>query len=127
MKVGDTRATSRGRWARSSCARTRDKPIIFVAGATGFAPVKSMVEHAFHVGMKRRMVLYWGVRSLADLYLPRAAASSGRREHPNFTFVPVLSDAAPGGRWTGRTGLVHEAILADFPTSPATRSTPAAR
>ena len=55
---------SRGRSARSSCARTATKPIIFVAGATGFAPVKSMVEHAFHIGMKRRMILYWGVRSL---------------------------------------------------------------
>ena len=45
------------------------KPMIFVAGATGFAPVKSMLEHAFHTGLKRQMVLYWGVRSKKDLYL----------------------------------------------------------
>jgi len=30
--------------------------------------------------------------------------------------VPVLSDPAPGDRWEGRTGPVHEAILADFPS-----------
>lgn len=91
-----------------------DKPMIFVAGSTGFAPVKSMLEYAFARGMKRRMLLYWGVRRLQDLYLgelPRRWA----REHENFTFVPVLSDPAPEDRWTGRTGLVHEAILADFP------------
>ena len=91
-----------------------DKPIIFVAGSTGFAPVKSMLEYAFAGGMKRRMLLYWGVRSLADLYLgdlPR----QWEREHANFSFVPVLSDPAPEERWSGRTGLVHEAILADFP------------
>ena len=90
------------------------KPIIFVAGATGFAPVKSMVEHAFHAGMKRRMFLYWGARRLRDLYLadlPRQWA----REHDNFMFVPVLSGPAPEDNWSGRTGLVHEAILADFP------------
>ena len=91
-----------------------DKPIIFVAGATGFAPVKSMVEHAFHVGMKRRMILYWGVRSLRDLYLPDLP-KQWAAEHSNFTFVPVLSAPAPEDRWTGRTGLLHEAIVADFP------------
>ena len=91
-----------------------EKPIIFVAGATGFAPVKSMVEHAFRTGLKRQMYLYWGVRSLRDLYLadlPR----QWERERSNFKFVPVLSDPAPEDNWTGRTGLVHTAILADFP------------
>jgi NAD(P)H-flavin reductase/quinol-cytochrome oxidoreductase complex cytochrome b subunit len=90
------------------------KPIIFVAGSTGFAPVKSMVEHAFHVGLKRRMILYWGVRRLRDLYAPDLP-QQWEREHANFKFVPVLSEPAPEERWTGRTGLVHEAILQDFP------------
>jgi NAD(P)H-flavin reductase len=91
-----------------------DKPMIFVAGSTGFAPVKSMLEYAFARGMKRRMLLYWGVRRLQDLYLGELPRQWGR-EHENFTFVPVLSDPAPEDRWTGRRGLVHEAILADFP------------
>ena len=88
-----------------------EKPMIFVAGSTGFAPVKSMLEYA-RCGVKRRMLLYWGVRRPADLYLrelPRWA-----REHANFSFVPVISHLAPEDRWMGRTGLVHEAILADF-------------
>ena len=90
------------------------KPIIFVAGATGFAPVKSMVEYAFRTGLKRRMILYWGVRSLRDLYLGELP-QRWEKEHENFKFVPVLSDPAPDDHWTGRTGLVHEAILQDFP------------
>lgn len=90
-----------------------DKPMLFVAGGTGFAPVKAMLEHAFATHLDRQMVLYWGVRALKDLYmaeLPQRWCA----EHPNFSFVPVLS--APGGddRWQGRTGLVHEAVLADF-------------
>ena len=91
-----------------------DKPIIFVAGATGFAPVKSMLEHAFHRGMKRRMFLYWGVRRREDLYHGELAARWAR-EHDHFSFVPVLSEPQPGDHWKGRTGLVHEAIIADFP------------
>ncbi len=90
------------------------KPILFVAGATGFAPVKSMVEHAFAVGMKRDMVLYWGVRSRKDLYLGELA-QQWAREHANFKFVPVLSEPREEDHWQGRTGLVHEAILQDFP------------
>jgi NAD(P)H-flavin reductase/ferredoxin len=91
-----------------------DKPIIFVAGSTGFAPVKSMLEHAFHTGLQRHMVLYWGVRSRADLYLGDLAMQWAR-EHANFRFIPVLSAPLPQDHWEGRTGLVHEAILADFP------------
>jgi NAD(P)H-flavin reductase len=60
------------------------------------------------------MALYWGVRRRRDLYAAELA-HGWARDHPNFTFVPVLSDAQPEDRWTGRTGLVHEAILADYP------------
>jgi CDP-4-dehydro-6-deoxyglucose reductase len=42
--------------------RESERPIVFVAGATGFAPVKSMVEDAFQRGLKRQIHLYWGVR-----------------------------------------------------------------
>ena len=90
-----------------------DKPIVFVAGSTGFAPVKSMLEYAFGRGMKRKLMLYWGVRRPADLYLG-ALPEQWAREHANFTYVPVVSDPAPEDGWKGRTGLVHEAILADF-------------
>ena len=90
------------------------RPIIFVAGSTGFAPVKSMVEHAFHVGLKRPMYLYWGVRSPGDFYM-KDLPERWAREHEHFKFIPVVSEPAPEDQWTGRTGFVHEAILQDFP------------
>lgn len=92
-----------------------DKPIIFMAGGTGFAPIKAVIEHALHKHIDREMVLYWGCRSLADLYMPEVPAQ-WVREHPNLTFIPVLSDPKPEDNWTGRTGLVHQAILDDFPS-----------
>ena len=89
-----------------------DKPIIFMSGGTGFAPVKSMVEHAFNVGVKRSMVLYWGARSPADFYL-EDLPKKWQQEHDNFKFIPVLSEPKPEHDWHGRTGLVTEAILQD--------------
>ncbi|TFH09594.1 MAG: CDP-6-deoxy-delta-3,4-glucoseen reductase [Nitrosomonadales bacterium] len=94
-----------------------NKPIIFIASGTGFAPVKSILEHAFHVaetrGNDRHMVLYWGVRIKADLYLANLAGS-WQQEHDNFSFIPVLSETLPTDAWQGRTGLVHQSVLQDF-------------
>jgi len=90
-----------------------DKPMLFVAGGTGFAPVKAQIEHAFHHGVDRQMVLYWGVRSLSDLYLADLPMQ-WQRQHANFSFVPVLSEPLPGDAWQGRTGFVHQAVLDDF-------------
>ena len=89
------------------------QPILFVAGATGFAPIKSIVEDAFARGVERPMWLYWGVRKRADLYA-LDLAEGWQREHPRFRVVPVLSEPEPGDDWHGRTGNVHEAMLADF-------------
>ena len=94
--------------------RDSQRPIIFVAGATGFAPIKSIVEDAFHRGLRRTMLLYWGVRRPGDLYMTELALR-WQQEHDNFKFVPVLSESRPEDQWQGRSGLVHEAILSDFP------------
>lgn len=90
-----------------------DKPMIFVAGGTGFAPIKAMLLHAFAIGTQRPMVLYWGVRSRKDLYMGDLAAA-WQQEHSNFSFIPVLSAPFPDDAWIGRTGYVHDAVLADF-------------
>jgi CDP-4-dehydro-6-deoxyglucose reductase len=91
-----------------------DRPAILVAGGTGFAPIKSILEYAFAKGATRPLHLYWGVRAKRDLYLsglPQAWA----REHGNFKFTPVLSEPRPEDHWSGRQGWVHEAVAADYP------------
>lgn len=93
--------------------RESDKPILFLAGGTGFAPIKSILAHAFHHGVDRQMVLYWGARSLAGLYMP-GLPGQWQQANDNFGFIPVLSEPEPGDHWPGRTGLVHEAVLADI-------------
>ena len=90
------------------------KPIVLVASGTGFAPIKAIVEHAFHEAIARPMTLYWGGRRPKDLYLD-ALPKKWVAEHPGFSYVPVISDAMPGDAWTGRTGFVHRAVMQDFP------------
>ena len=85
---------------------------IFVGGGTGFAPLKGMIEHAMHRGIRRPMHLYWGVRSRRDIYLP-ALPERWARDWPDFTYTPVLSEPDPD--WSGRIGFVHEAVVADHP------------
>ena len=90
-----------------------DRPVIFVAGGTGFAPIKAMIEHMLHHRIPRELVLYWGARTKRDLYLPELPGR-WQTENPNFTFIPVLSEPATGDAWPGRTGFVHQAVLDDF-------------
>lgn len=88
-----------------------DKPLIFVASGTGFAPIKAIIEHALHTGLKRPMHFYWGARKLADLYMLERAR---QWESCGIKFTPVLSEPLPGDDWQGRVGLVHQAVLDDF-------------
>ncbi|HET7525288.1 MAG TPA: FAD-binding oxidoreductase, partial [Burkholderiaceae bacterium] len=113
MQLGDTLQIE-GPFGAFVLREPSPRPLIFVAGATGFAPVKSLLEQAFRSGIGKPMHLYWGVRQPEELYM-RQLAESWAAEHPNFRFVPVISEPQPGDGWTGRTGLVHEAILHDFP------------
>jgi CDP-4-dehydro-6-deoxyglucose reductase, E3 len=91
-----------------------DKPIVFVASGTGFAPIKSVIEHALAEEVRRPMTLYWGGRRPKDLYLNQLPVKWAA-EHPGFRYVPVISDALPEDGWSGRTGFVHRAVMEDLP------------
>ncbi len=89
-----------------------ERPIILMAGGTGFAPIKAIMEHFLHLGSRRRMHLYWGARNRAELYLlelPQAWVRDATHLH----FMPVVSVPPPAGDL--RTGMVHEAVLQDHP------------
>ena len=89
------------------------KPVVFVASGTGFAPIKSIIEHAMRREIARPMTLYWGGRRPRDLYMN--ALAEGWAAQGRITYVPVISDALPEDNWTGRTGFVHRAVMQDFP------------
>ena len=90
-----------------------ERPIIFMAGGTGFAPVKAMIEHALAAGLSRPMHLYWGARAKEDLYMHDYAETLAA-QHAHIRYTPVLSEPKTEDSWSGKTGFVHDAILADY-------------
>jgi CDP-4-dehydro-6-deoxyglucose reductase len=93
---------------------TSDKSMVLLASGTGFAPIKALIEHMEFKGITRPTVLYWGCRSKADLYLHEWAEAAAARL-PHLRYVPVLSEPKTEDGWTGRTGLVHQAVMTDLP------------
>lgn len=88
-------------------------PTIFIAGGTGFAPVKSMLRHALERGAPRNIHFYWGARTRVDLYEESLVRDWALR-HPRFGFAGVLSHA-PAEAGVHAQGWVHEAVLAQHP------------
>lgn len=94
--------------------RESDKPAVFLASGTGFAPIKAMIEHMVSVGSKRPVRFYWGGRRPADLYMD-AMAREWETTLPDFQYIPVVSDALAEDDWQGRSGFVHRAVIEDIP------------
>ncbi len=58
--------------------------------------------------------LYFGARTATGLYRD-AWIRAFQEQHPWLRYVPVVSEPEKSPPWSGRTGLVHEAVLADIP------------
>ena len=85
-------------------------PILAVAGGSGLAPIRSIVETAIAIGMRQPMRVYFGVRTERDLYLVEHFQALAAY-HEQLTFTPVLSEAASSFY---RTGMVSTAVAEDL-------------
>lgn len=90
------------------------KPIIFLASGTGFAPIKSILLHMREKKIERTIHFYWGGRRPKDLYMD-TLCQEFVNTMPHFHYIPVISEGWPEDHWTGRTGFVHRAVMEDFP------------
>lgn len=90
------------------------RPCILMAGGTGFAPMKAIIEQALANGDNHPKHLYWGVKTVSDLYLDELPQQWAKAV-PDFQYTPVLS-TTNNRLWQGRTGLVHEIIAQDHPS-----------
>lgn len=89
------------------------REMVFIGGGVGMAPLRAMIHEQLGQGAgqdaARRIRYFYGARSAADLFYTdefEALAAA----HPNFDWTPALSDPAPGDRWTGATGFIHETV-----------------
>lgn len=109
LAVGD-RVRVEGPFGPSYLREAHRGPIIAVAGGSGLAPIKSVIERALQQGLPQHIYFYFGVRTERDLYLHDHFARLAET-HENLHFVPVLSEDDGSSL---RHGLVHEAVAADF-------------
>jgi len=93
--------------------RAPDNTLILLAASTGITQMKSIVEHLLDDGFEHPVYLYWGVLSSSDLYLDDLC-KKWDRENDNFHYIAVVSEPSSSPDWTGRTGLVGDAVLDDF-------------
>jgi CDP-4-dehydro-6-deoxyglucose reductase len=91
----------------------QDKPVILVAGGTGFAPIKGIFEYMVDQGVSNRAHLFWGSRARKDLD-QEDLVEQWVKQH-SLTYTPVLSNPVPGDDWQGQTGFVHEAVMQAYP------------
>lgn len=92
-----------------------DRPIVLVAGGTGFAPIQAIVEHLIENADGRSVHLFWGVRTGADLYRGERV-KAWLESRPSMRYTPVLSAPGPeDADWQGETGWVHDAVLRQYP------------
>ncbi len=87
------------------------KPIIMLATGTGFAPIRSLLQHLIDSGSSRSVHLYWGARKQDDLYRLQEAADLIARL-PDARFTPVLS--RPDDGWCGARGYIQAHVAADY-------------
>lgn len=90
-----------------------DRPLLFIAGGTGFAPVKSILDHIIKRNIQRPVTLFWGARNPGSLYAPQVI-EKWLRQRPTWRYEPVVSDPVDASEWAGRRALVHEAVLDAF-------------
>ena len=112
LKVGDTLRVS-GPYGRFFVRKSAALPTLFMAGGSGLSSPRSMILDLLEGGSTEAITLVYGQRSRAELYYDaefRALAA----QHPNFHYVPALSDEPEGSGWTGARGFVHEAAKAHF-------------
>lgn len=91
--------------------RTSDVPAVIIAGGTGYSYAKSIVLDCLEKQTDRELTLYWGAKTIDDLY-EASALEALSLAHPNFTFCPVVEH--PAAEWQGRSGWVHKAAMQDI-------------
>lgn len=95
-----------------------DREMVFVGGGVGMAPLRAMIHGELARGTQRRIRYFYGARSRANLFYGDEFSALAET-HETFGWWPTLSDPAPGDRWTGATGFVHESLRAELSTHPA--------
>ncbi len=94
------------------------REMVFVGGGVGMAPLRAMIHQELGRGTDRNIRYFYGARTAADLFY-REEFEALAAKHPNFSWTPALSDPAPGDRWAGNIGFIHDVLRTGMSKHPA--------
>lgn len=83
--------------------------LIFIAGGSGLAPIKSMVFDILERGLDKKMIFFFGAVTKSDLYYVELFTELAEK-HDNFRYVPALSSPDASDNWQGETGLITDVV-----------------
>jgi Na+-transporting NADH:ubiquinone oxidoreductase subunit F len=89
--------------------REGDAPIICIAGGSGMAPIKSILNDMKRHGVRRKALYFFGAKTRRDLFLVDEMRAL-EKELPDFRFIPALSSPAPEDKWDGEQGLITQVV-----------------
>jgi Na+-transporting NADH:ubiquinone oxidoreductase subunit F len=89
--------------------RDTDARIIFVAGGSGNAPIKSMLLDMLEKDNRRETIYFFGARAKRDLFLVDLMREL-EGKLANFTYIPALSQPEPADDWNGETGRITDVL-----------------
>jgi len=112
LKEGDRLHLS-GPYGRFFVRKSAKVPMLFMAGGSGLSSPRAMILDLLEGGSTQPITLVYGQRTHSELYYDDEFRALAAR-HPNFSYVPVLSDQRESAAWNGSNGFVHEAAKAHF-------------
>ncbi|MDO9600573.1 MAG: phenol 2-monooxygenase domain-containing protein [Azoarcus sp.] len=112
LQTGD-RVKLSGPYGRFFVRKSAPEALLFMAGGSGLSSPRSMILDLLAAGDTRPITLVYGQRSRAELYYHDEFLALAER-HPNFNYVPALSDEPAQSKWPGFRGFVHDAARAHF-------------
>jgi Na+-transporting NADH:ubiquinone oxidoreductase subunit F len=90
-----------------------ESQIIFIAGGSGMAPIRCILNQMRNSGSKRKATYYFGVNKVSELFM-LDEMKQFEKDLEAFRFVPVVASPDPVDNWKGATGLVTEAVERDI-------------
>jgi len=90
---------------------TSERPLLLLAGGTGFSYIKSMFEYLAKQDSTRKVAVYWGLRELSAVYeLEKTMQTISSIANATFDLVVET----PHENWQGKVGMVHQVVMNDI-------------
>ncbi|WP_316154800.1 phenol 2-monooxygenase domain-containing protein [Cupriavidus sp. BIC8F] len=108
LAVGDELSFS-APYGRFFVRKSAQVPMLFLAGGSGLSSPRAMILDLLAAGETLPITLVQGARNRGELYYD-AEFQALAQAHPNFRYVPALSDEPADSGWSGARGYVHDVL-----------------